>query len=57
MMDRSWLVKMPEYLLGALRRATVFIDGASLLTGSPERFPRVFSIRCLTKDVSTDRSW
>ena len=56
LMDTSWLVKAPVYLLGALL-STVFIDGASLLTGSPKRISSAFSIRCLTTVVSTDRSW
>jgi len=50
------LVKAPDYLLGAYKSHRFHRWGA-FITGSKKRSFGVFIIRCLTKGVSTDRSW
>ena len=56
MVEMQRLVKAPDYLLGAYKSHRFHRWGA-FITGSKKRSFGVFIIRCLTKGVSTDRSW
>jgi len=57
--DRSTVMvgKGARYFCWVKQKTTVCIDGASLQTGFQKRCLSVFSMRCLNKAVSTDRSW
>jgi hypothetical protein len=57
--DRSNVMvgKGTRYLCWVKEKTTVCVDGVPLQTVSQKRCLSVFSMRYLTKGVSTDRSW